>query len=68
MVWLKILGLVPFVAVLAGTIVFNRVTPLILGFPVLLVWCVFCVVLCSAVQTVIFHLDPANRIDAEPRS
>jgi hypothetical protein len=48
-------------------IVFNRVTPLIFGFPVLLVWCVFCTVLSSAIMTFIFLCDPANRTTAEDR-
>jgi hypothetical protein len=67
MVWLKLIGSIPFIAVLFGVVAFNRVTPLILGFPVLLVWCVFCVVLSSAVMTLIFLCDPANRPEAERR-
>ena len=68
MVWLKILGIIPFIAVLLGVIVFNRVTPLILGFPVLLVWCVFCVLLTTAIMTIIYLRDPANKAGAEDQS
>lgn len=68
MIWLKILGIIPYVAVLLGVIIFNRVTPLIFGFPVLLVWCVFCVLLTTGIMTTIFLCDPANRRDAKERT
>ncbi len=64
---IKLLGFVPFVAVLVGVIFFNRVTPLIFGLPVLLVWLLACMLLTSAVMAVIFYSDPANRLSQPDR-
>jgi Protein of unknown function (DUF3311) len=55
------LGVVPFLCILVGVVFANRVTPLILGFPFLLAWLIFCVLLTSAVMAIIYHFDPANR-------
>jgi hypothetical protein len=60
MKFLKLLGVVPFASAFVGVLCFNRVTPLVFGMPVLLVWCLFCVVLTSAIMAVIFFCDPAN--------
>jgi Protein of unknown function (DUF3311) len=50
MKFLKLLGVVPFASAFVGVLCFNRVTPLVFGMPVLLVWCLFCVVLTSAIM------------------
>ena len=57
----KWLALLPFAGVLGGAFVLNRVTPLVLGLPLLLAWLVLCVVLTSVIMGVIYLCDPANR-------
>ena len=57
----KWLALLPFAGMLGGAFVLNRVTPLVLGLPLLLAWLVLCVVLTSAIMGVIYLCDPANR-------
>jgi hypothetical protein len=57
----KALGVLPFVAVITGVIGFNRVTPLVLGLPMLLAWLLGCCVFTSAVMALIFLLDPSNQ-------
>ncbi len=64
---ITLLGFVPFVAVLVGVVFFNRVTPLIFGLPVLLVWLLGCMLLISVVMAVIFYNDPANRLPQADR-
>lgn len=62
----KWLALLPFVGMLAGPFVFNRVEPLVLGMPFLLAWLVGCTVATSAIMAVIYLCDPANRAASEP--
>jgi hypothetical protein len=59
-IW-RAVGAIPFAMVLIGIIFFNRVTPFIFGFPVLLVWLLGCMVLTAVVMALIFVNDPANR-------
>jgi hypothetical protein len=65
--WLAIL---PFLGILVGTPFFNSTTPVLFGFPVILVWLVFWVVATSAIMAVVYQSDPANHAggQAEPRS
>lgn len=56
--WLAVL---PFLAILIGVFFVNRVTPLVLGMPLLLAWIVLWILLTSAIMAVIYRLDPANR-------
>jgi hypothetical protein len=58
---LPLLGAVPFVGILGGAFVANRVTPYVLGMPFLLFWSVLWVVLSSVVMAVVYRLDPSNR-------
>jgi len=60
--WLAVL---PFVGILAGTPFFDRTTPSIFGFPVILVWLVSWVVATSAIMAIVYFSDPANR-DSSP--
>jgi hypothetical protein len=39
----------------------DRVTPLVLGLPLLLAWLLLWIVLTSAIMAVIYYFDPANR-------
>ncbi|WP_428487791.1 DUF3311 domain-containing protein [Rhodopila sp.] len=56
--WLAVL---PFVGILGGVPLLNRVTPMILGMPLLLAWIVLWIVLTSVIMTVVYLCDPANR-------
>ncbi|GJE26204.1 DUF3311 domain-containing protein [Methylobacterium organophilum] len=58
---LQWLGLLPFLGMLGGPFVFNRVEPLVLGMPFLLAWLVGCTVATAAIMGVIYLTDPANR-------
>jgi hypothetical protein len=44
-----------------GSIVFNRVTPLVLGLPLFFVWTVFSVVLIFVIMWLVFRTDPQNK-------
>jgi ABC-type antimicrobial peptide transport system permease subunit len=58
---LNLLALLPFIAILGGGFLFNRVTPFVLGMPLLLAWIVLWILLTSAIMAVIYAFDPANR-------
>ena len=58
---LPLLGAIPFVGILGGIFLADRVTPYILGMPFILFWAVLWVVASSAVMAVVYRLDPANR-------
>jgi Protein of unknown function (DUF3311) len=57
----RVLAVLPFLGMLVGVIFFNRVTPLILGLPLLLAWLLLWILLTSAIMAVIYMVDPANR-------
>jgi hypothetical protein len=59
------LVLLPFLGMLGGPFVLNRVEPLVFGLPLLLAWLVACVAVSSAVMGVIYLCDPA-RSDVDP--
>ena len=61
MTLVRMLALLPFLGILVGTPFMNRVTPLILGLPLLFAWLLLWIVLTSAIMAVIYRLDPANR-------
>ncbi len=62
---IRLLALLPFLAVLVGPFFVNRVTPYIFGMPLLLAWLVAWILLTAAIMAVIFYFDPANREDAQ---
>jgi hypothetical protein len=62
---LRYLALLPVLAVLVGPFFLNRVTPLILGMPFLLVWLAGALVLTSLVMAVVYSVDPANAPGAD---
>jgi hypothetical protein len=59
----RVLVLLPFVAMLVGPFFLNRVTPTILGMPFLLAWFVAWILITAIIMAVIFRFDPANRDD-----
>ncbi len=59
--WLAVL---PFLGILVGVPLLNRVEPMVLGMPLVLAWIVLWIVLTALVMTIIYRCDPANRDDA----
>jgi hypothetical protein len=59
--YLKWLAVLPFLGILVGSPFFNRVTPFVLGMPLLLAWIVLWILLTAAIMAVIYWSDPANR-------
>ena len=57
----KTLAALPFLGVLVGAVFLNRVTPLVLGLPLLMAWLILWILLTSAIMAVIYFTDPANR-------
>jgi xanthosine utilization system XapX-like protein len=61
MAFVKWLALLPFLGILVGTPLLNRVEPLVLGMPLILAWIVLWIVLTGVIMTIIYLADPANR-------
>ncbi len=57
----KFLAVLPFVGILLGPVFLNRVTPFVLGMPLLLAWLLLWIVLTSAIMALIYLTDPVNR-------
>ena len=63
----KFLAVLPFVGILLGPVFLNRVTPLVLGMPLLLAWLLLWIVLTSAIMAVIYlhgSGEPAGQMSA----
>ncbi len=58
---IRLLAVLPFLAILVGSIFFNRSAPLILGLPPMLAWLLLWIVLTSGIMGLIYILDPENR-------
>jgi xanthosine utilization system XapX-like protein len=61
MPFVKYLAVLPFLGILVGVPLLNRVQPLIMGMPLILAWIVLWVVLTAAIMAIIYRCDPANR-------
>ncbi|HEY1414063.1 MAG TPA: DUF3311 domain-containing protein [Rhodopila sp.] len=59
--FVKWLAALPFLGILVGTPLLNRVEPLMFGMPLVLAWIVLWIVLTSVIMTIIYIADPANR-------
>jgi hypothetical protein len=57
------LAVVPFLGLIIGPFFVDRVTPFVLGLPLLLAWIVAWVVLTSIIMAVIYRFDPAVHED-----
>jgi xanthosine utilization system XapX-like protein len=57
----KFLAALPFLGILVGVPLLNRVQPLILGMPLILAWIVFWIVATAAILAIVYWIDPANR-------
>jgi hypothetical protein len=68
--FVKCLAVLPFLGILLGTPLLNRVEPLILGMPLILAWIVLWIVLTAVIMGIIYLCDPANRDapDRHPRT
>lgn len=58
---MRFLAILPFLGILVGTPFFNRVTPLILGLPLILAWLLLWILLTSGIMLLVYRADPANR-------
>jgi hypothetical protein len=65
--FVRVLALLPFLGILVGVPLLNRVEPLVLGMPLILAWIVLWVVLTAVIMAIIYRCDPANRDVVEPR-
>ena len=65
MPFVKYLAVLPFLGILVGVPLLNRVEPLVMGMPLILAWIVLWVVLSAVIMAIIYRCDPANR--GEPR-
>jgi hypothetical protein len=59
---IRALAVLPFLGILVGTPLLNRVTPLIFGLPFLFAWLLLWIVLTSVIMLIIYLRDPANRL------
>lgn len=57
------LAVVPFIGMLIGPVVHNKVYPFILGMPFPLGWIAVWVALTAVIMGIIYHFDPANSQD-----
>ena len=56
-----LLAALPFIGILVGTPLVNRVEPFVLGLPFILFWIVMWVVLSSVIMAIVYAVDPANK-------
>jgi xanthosine utilization system XapX-like protein len=59
--FVKYVAVLPFLGILVGVPLLNRVEPLVLGMPLILAWIVLWIVLTAVIMAVIYLADPANR-------
>jgi len=67
MPYVKWLAALPFLGILVGVPLLNRVEPLVLGMPLILAWIVLWVVLTAVIMAIVYLCDPANRDAPEQR-
>jgi xanthosine utilization system XapX-like protein len=65
MAFIRLLAILPFLGILVGVPLFNRVEPLILGLPLVLAWIVLWIIVTAVIMAIIYVCDPANRDDQE---
>lgn len=59
----RCLAIIPFIGMLIGPILHNKVHPLILGMPFPLGWITVWVVLTAVIMGIVYAIDPANRAE-----
>jgi xanthosine utilization system XapX-like protein len=64
----RLLAVLPFLGILVGVPMLNRVQPLVLGMPLILAWIVLWIILTAVIMAIIYRCDPANRdtTDSQP--
>jgi hypothetical protein len=67
MAFVKLLAIFPFLGILVGVPLLNRVEPLVLGMPLILAWIVLWVLLTAVIMLVVYWCDPANRVGGDSR-
>jgi hypothetical protein len=67
MSFVRLLAILPFLGILVGVPLLNRVEPLVLGMPLILAWIILWVVLTVTIMLVVYWCDPANRIGEDSR-
>lgn len=60
MMYVRYLAALPFLGILVGVPLLNRVEPLIFGMPLILAWIVLWIVLTSVIMAIIYLCDPVN--------
>ena len=65
MKWIRLLGGLPPLLILAGPMVHDAARPFLLGMPFILGWIVLCLPLAVVVMAVVYRFDPANRGEGE---
>ena len=61
MAFVRWLAILPFLGILVGVPLLNRVEPLVFGMPLILAWIVLWIVLTAVIMGIIYLCDPANR-------
>jgi hypothetical protein len=61
----KYLAMLPFLGILVGVPLLNRVEPLVFGMPLILTWIVAWIILTAVIMAIIYCCDPANRDPAD---
>jgi hypothetical protein len=59
--YIPLLAALPFLGILVGIPLLNRVMPLVLGLPLVLAWLVLWILLTSAIMAVVYMCDPASK-------
>ncbi|MGH7107860.1 MAG: DUF3311 domain-containing protein [Acetobacteraceae bacterium] len=60
---IHLLAVLPFIGMLIGPILHNKMYPLIMGMPFSLGWITAWVILTAIIMAIIYHFDPANAED-----
>lgn len=65
MKWIHLLSLIPFIGILGGVHLANRVEPYVLGLPFMMFWYLAWLLLTSVIMLIVYRLDPDAKGDAE---
>ncbi|MGE6376925.1 DUF3311 domain-containing protein [Peribacillus muralis] len=60
-----LLGLIPFIGILVGSVFASKVNVIVLGMPFLLFWHTLWLVISSGIMLIIYKLDPINKEENE---
>ena len=60
MAFIKYLAALPFLGILVGVPLLNRVEPLVFGMPLILAWIVLWIILTAVIMAIVYFCDPAN--------